>query len=176
MCMVFEVLGQNLLKLIQATDYKGLPLRLVKTVARQLLEGLDYLHSQCAIIHTDLKPENVLLCIEPQELAWLVASATPIGGGEGGEGDAVFSEKEGGGKVCRSSSPFTTEHLQRSMDGVSLQPSSRCSLPSSSSSPPPPPFPPHQSVLKYVLPEFQRTSRLHLLLVLCHVLLPLPLP
>jgi len=28
----------------------------------QVLEGLDFLHSQCSIIHTDLKPENVLLC------------------------------------------------------------------------------------------------------------------
>ena len=24
--------------------------------------GLDFLHSMCSIIHTDLKPENVLLC------------------------------------------------------------------------------------------------------------------
>ena len=32
------------------------------SIARQVLEGLDFLHSKCSIIHTDLKPENVLIC------------------------------------------------------------------------------------------------------------------
>lgn len=31
----------------------------------QILTGLDFLHRQCAIIHTDLKPENVLLLATP---------------------------------------------------------------------------------------------------------------
>eukprot|EP00741_Cyanophora_paradoxa_P015636 tig00020903_g15093.t1 len=60
MCMVFEVLGENLLSLIKKSDYRGLPLSLVKHIARHILIGLDYLHAQLQIIHTDLKPENVL--------------------------------------------------------------------------------------------------------------------
>ena len=31
--------------------------------AVQVLLGLDYLHSRCGIIHTDIKPENILLCV-----------------------------------------------------------------------------------------------------------------
>lgn len=31
-----------------------------------MLEGLEYLHSHCKIIHTDIKPENILLCVTPQ--------------------------------------------------------------------------------------------------------------
>lgn len=28
----------------------------------QILQGLEYLHDKCHIIHTDIKPENILLC------------------------------------------------------------------------------------------------------------------
>lgn len=28
----------------------------------QVLQGLYYLHAKCGIIHTDIKPENILLC------------------------------------------------------------------------------------------------------------------
>ncbi|KAL8515882.1 hypothetical protein ACS0TY_014544 [Phlomoides rotata] len=60
-CMVFEYLGDNLLTLIKYSDYKGFPLNMVKKICFHILEGLDYLHRQLSIIHTDLKPENVLL-------------------------------------------------------------------------------------------------------------------
>ena len=63
-CMAFEVLGDNLLALIKRYDYRGVPLRAVKAVCRDVLLGLDYLHARKKIIHTDLKPENVLL-LEP---------------------------------------------------------------------------------------------------------------
>ena len=61
MCMVFEVLGDNLLSLIRRAHYRGLPLPAVRQIAAHVLVGLDYLHRQLSIIHTDLKPENVLL-------------------------------------------------------------------------------------------------------------------
>ncbi|KAL5580188.1 hypothetical protein UlMin_012630 [Ulmus minor] len=60
-CMVFEYLGDNLLTLIKYSDYRGIPLHMVKEICFHVLVGLDYLHRQLSIIHTDLKPENVLL-------------------------------------------------------------------------------------------------------------------
>ncbi|GAY65856.1 hypothetical protein CUMW_244230 [Citrus unshiu] len=60
-CMVFEYLGDNLLTLIKYTDYRGVPLHMVKEICYYILVGLDYLHRELSIIHTDLKPENVLL-------------------------------------------------------------------------------------------------------------------
>ncbi|CEL54595.1 serine/threonine kinase 23 [Rhizoctonia solani AG-1 IB] len=66
-CMVFEVLGENLLGLIKRHQAKGVPVHLVKQIAKQILLGLDYMHRQCGVIHTDLKPENVLICIDDVE-------------------------------------------------------------------------------------------------------------
>ncbi|KAK9279175.1 hypothetical protein L1049_012853 [Liquidambar formosana] len=60
-CMVFEYLGDNLLTLIKYSDYRGVPLHMVKQICFHILVGLDYLHRQLSIIHTDLKPENILL-------------------------------------------------------------------------------------------------------------------
>lgn len=60
-CMVFEVLGDNLLRLIKHYRYRGAPMPVVKKVAHDVLVGLDYLHRECNVIHTDLKPENVML-------------------------------------------------------------------------------------------------------------------
>lgn len=28
------------------------------------MQGLQYLHTKCEIIHTDIKPENILLCVD----------------------------------------------------------------------------------------------------------------
>ena len=66
-CMVFEVLGENLLGLIKRYQNRGVPEHIVKQIAKQVLLGLDYIHSKCGIIHTDLKPENVLICIDDVE-------------------------------------------------------------------------------------------------------------
>ena len=66
-CMVFEVLGENLLGLIKRYQHRGVPVHIVKQIAKQVLLALDYMHRSCGIIHTDLKPENVLICIDDVE-------------------------------------------------------------------------------------------------------------
>lgn len=77
-CMVFEVLGHHLLKLILKSNYRGIPRDNVKTIIRQVLEGLDYLHTKCKIIHTDIKPENVLVCVDETYIRKLAAEATEL--------------------------------------------------------------------------------------------------
>ncbi|GAA5899728.1 hypothetical protein JCM6882_005423 [Rhodosporidiobolus microsporus] len=66
-CMVFEVLGENLLGLIKRYHHRGVPDHICKQISKQVLLGLDYIHRECGIIHTDLKPENVLICIDDVE-------------------------------------------------------------------------------------------------------------
>lgn len=75
-CMVFEVLGHNLLKLIIRSNYQGIPIANVKTIIRQVLEGLDYLHAKCKIIHTDIKPENILLTVDEAYIRKLAYEAS----------------------------------------------------------------------------------------------------
>ena len=44
-------------------------------ITSQVLEGLDYLHRKCGIIHTDIKPENVLVTADPDSIRNLAAEA-----------------------------------------------------------------------------------------------------
>uniref|UniRef100_A0A672PT27 non-specific serine/threonine protein kinase n=1 Tax=Sinocyclocheilus grahami TaxID=75366 RepID=A0A672PT27_SINGR len=75
-CMVFEVLGHHLLKWIIKSNYQGLPLPCVKSIIRQVIQGLDYLHTKCQIIHTDIKPENILMSVDELYVRRLAAEAT----------------------------------------------------------------------------------------------------
>uniref|UniRef100_A0A8B9LPA7 non-specific serine/threonine protein kinase n=1 Tax=Astyanax mexicanus TaxID=7994 RepID=A0A8B9LPA7_ASTMX len=75
-CMVFEVLGHHLLKWIIKSNYQGLPSPCVKSIIRQVLQGLDYLHTKCKIIHTDIKPENILMNVNDSYIRRLAAEAT----------------------------------------------------------------------------------------------------
>ncbi|XP_067614385.1 probable serine/threonine-protein kinase dyrk1 [Eurosta solidaginis] len=77
-CVVFEVLGDNLLRLITKSNYRGIPIENVKSITRQVLEGLDYLHTCYKIIHTDIKPENVLLCVDEQYVRSLANEAAEL--------------------------------------------------------------------------------------------------
>jgi serine/threonine-protein kinase SRPK3 len=66
--MVFEILGVNLLEIMKRYDSQGIPIPLVRRMAKQILIGLDFLHRKCKIIHTDLKPENVSVALSTAEL------------------------------------------------------------------------------------------------------------
>ena len=59
---------------------------------RDVLAGLDFLHSKCKIIHTDIKPENVLLRIAPAQSAespseWWRENRERVDGGKGDAGE-----------------------------------------------------------------------------------------
>ncbi len=58
-CLVFEPLGENLLTLIERHKKTGVAVDLVRVIAKQMLLGLQYLHDECDLVHTDIKPENI---------------------------------------------------------------------------------------------------------------------
>ncbi|KAB5546445.1 hypothetical protein PHYPO_G00072100 [Pangasianodon hypophthalmus] len=68
-CLVLELLGPDLRCWQVCFGKPGLSLTCVRKLITQVLEGLDYLHTHCKIIHADIKPENILLCLGQQPLA-----------------------------------------------------------------------------------------------------------
>lgn len=95
MCMVFSMLGCNLLSVIKAHNYRGIPINVVKRMIRGCCMGLDFLHRKCRIIHTDLKPENVLLQFPHQfdtddELIMGVAAFAMENNGDKGMRNSLF--------------------------------------------------------------------------------------
>ena len=60
-CSIYELYAGSLGMVLQNGKFKyGLPIPIVKTITRQLLIALSVLHEELQIIHTDIKPENIL--------------------------------------------------------------------------------------------------------------------
>lgn len=60
-CTVYDLYAGSLQMVLMNGKYKyGLPISVVKNIARQLVEAVIILHNDLHIIHTDLKPENIL--------------------------------------------------------------------------------------------------------------------
>lgn len=61
-CMVFDLMAGSMYDLMRSGKYKhGYPLNTIKKVLIQVLNGLDILFKKYNYIHTDIKPENILI-------------------------------------------------------------------------------------------------------------------
>ncbi len=58
--LVFEYVEQDLKKVIDKTNGKGLDMPLVKSYLYQLLRGVDHIHKN-KVLHRDLNPQNLLI-------------------------------------------------------------------------------------------------------------------
>ena len=53
----------------------------MREITKQLLMGLDYMHRICKVIHTDIKPENIVFTLKEKEkfdLLYKHVLATPL--------------------------------------------------------------------------------------------------
>ncbi|XP_062872137.1 dual specificity tyrosine-phosphorylation-regulated kinase 4-like [Trichomycterus rosablanca] len=64
LCIVFELLGPNLYDFMKKNNFKGFGLAQVHKIAKELLKCMNILEQE-KIIHSDLKPENIVL--EPKK-------------------------------------------------------------------------------------------------------------
>ncbi|KIH93550.1 protein kinase domain-containing protein [Sporothrix brasiliensis 5110] len=60
-CLVFKAMGPNLSQLRDLFPRRRLPVPMAKNVARDLVTALAFLHDECGVIHTDIKPTNILV-------------------------------------------------------------------------------------------------------------------
>ena len=75
-CILLEVLKMNLLQFLRIYDYAGLPIEVTQSISCQVLEGLDFLHRICGVIHTDLKPQHIMVAYTPEEYNTFIREAT----------------------------------------------------------------------------------------------------
>ena len=62
LCLVFELMAGCVFDVIEQGKYdKGIPLKLANKIMKQALNGLNILHNNVRMIHTDIKPENLLI-------------------------------------------------------------------------------------------------------------------
>ncbi|ORZ03873.1 kinase-like domain-containing protein [Syncephalastrum racemosum] len=59
-CMVFDLLKASVFDFLKNNDFRGFPHAHVQHMAQQLLTSVAFLHDQ-NLIHTDIKPENLML-------------------------------------------------------------------------------------------------------------------
>jgi serine/threonine protein kinase len=108
MVMVFSMLGCNLLSVIKAFNYRGIPIPVVKNMIKGICMGLDFLHRKCHIIHTDLKPENVLLQFPNQMMGDFPNNAF------------ADTAKSPGGKTGENSLAPSIAELEKTLQDASL--------------------------------------------------------
>ncbi|RSL67614.1 hypothetical protein CEP53_002903 [Fusarium sp. AF-6] len=63
-CLVLEALREPLWLYRRRYTGNFIPPEILKILVQMILHGLDYLHTECQIIHTDLKPDNIMVKIE----------------------------------------------------------------------------------------------------------------
>ncbi|CAL2041524.1 unnamed protein product [Caenorhabditis brenneri] len=66
--LVFEMLGPDLFSVLFKSNHTILNLQRIRRFSKDILNGLDFLHSKCKIMHLDLKPENLLVMVDPKNM------------------------------------------------------------------------------------------------------------
>ena len=72
-CLVFEPLGESLCSLLARNSFRGFWMEDLQAFAKQCLTALTFLHITLRVVHTDLKPENIILL----STAWPEIAAFP---------------------------------------------------------------------------------------------------
>ncbi|KAL2010521.1 hypothetical protein VTN00DRAFT_6328 [Thermoascus crustaceus] len=67
-CLVFEPMREPLWLFQKHWDDNKFPIPIFKRLVKLLLEGVDYIHTKGRLIHTDIKPDNILVGFENDQV------------------------------------------------------------------------------------------------------------
>ncbi|KAJ5983865.1 hypothetical protein N7481_005964 [Penicillium waksmanii] len=67
-CLVFEPLSETLERYCKRWRGGAMPPEIFKIILQEILQGLDYLHAECHLVHTDLKPDNIMVRLEDPDI------------------------------------------------------------------------------------------------------------
>jgi serine/threonine-protein kinase SRPK3 len=60
-CVVYDVLREPIDMCMEKWPTRHFGSSNLRKLLRPLLQGLDYLHTECHVVHTDLKPDNIMM-------------------------------------------------------------------------------------------------------------------
>eukprot|EP01060_Flectonema_neradi_P017331 TRINITY_DN2422_c1_g1_i1.p1 TRINITY_DN2422_c1_g1~~TRINITY_DN2422_c1_g1_i1.p1 ORF type:complete len:449 (+),score=70.01 TRINITY_DN2422_c1_g1_i1:79-1347(+) len=63
-CIVFPLLGPSVFQVLESNQYRGYSNEMVRSMCFQLITACEFIHS-LGIVHTDIKPENVVFKHRP---------------------------------------------------------------------------------------------------------------
>lgn len=91
-CFVFDVAGLHLQDLEKIYPGHRLPTNLAKDVMRNVLQAMDFLHSEAGIVHTDIKKDNIFFPASQRSCALLAERLPkrPAGKHDGESGLIVY--------------------------------------------------------------------------------------
>ena len=58
--LVFPLYGHNLYEYQKSIRFAPIPISICKNIAKDIINGVDFLHNRCQLIHRDLKLENIV--------------------------------------------------------------------------------------------------------------------
>ncbi|KAJ5990221.1 hypothetical protein N7522_010428 [Penicillium canescens] len=68
LCLIYEPQRETMLRFQDHFTGRKIPLPIAKAYITCLLLGVEYLHAECRVIHTDLKLENIMMTFENEEV------------------------------------------------------------------------------------------------------------
>ncbi|KAJ7442394.1 kinase-like protein [Mycena galericulata] len=77
LCLVTELLGERLDQYAKRFPRGRVPVAIIKTLSRQIINAVLYLHEKCDIIHTDIKSNNVLFTLPVLSTAPIADQTSP---------------------------------------------------------------------------------------------------